>query len=105
MSFNALLALERATHRGGEFVRTPKYRIVERGQEWRDQAYVRVGDPKTAAEAVLGLSAVANLPMALAASPYRVAICSRFFAVAFLTLAAPSLVSPLLAVTLRPTGQ
>ena len=105
MSFNTLLALERATHRGGEFVRTPKYRIVERGQEWRDQAYVRVGDPKTAAEAVLGLSAVAIVPVALAASQYLVAIYSSLFAVGFLAVAALSLVDLLQVVTLRRMGR
>ncbi len=91
MSFNTLLALARATHRGGEFVRTPKYRIVERGQEWRDQAYVRVGDPKTAVEAALGLSSLAIVPVALVASQYLVAIYSGLFAVGFLTVAAISL--------------
>src|SRR5207245_1818604 len=59
MSLNTLIALVRARRRGGEFVRTPKHRIVERGQEWRDQAYVRVGDPRAAAEAILGVAALA----------------------------------------------
>src|SRR5216683_6766350 len=68
MSLNTLIALARAMRRGGEFVRTPKYRIVERGQEWRDQAYVRVGDPRAAAEGLLGVAALAIVPAALAAS-------------------------------------
>ena len=38
MSLTAMLALFRATRRGGRFVRTPKHRIEERGQEWRHQA-------------------------------------------------------------------
>ncbi|OLC14306.1 MAG: hypothetical protein AUH32_06035 [Actinobacteria bacterium 13_1_40CM_66_12] len=105
MSFNALLALGRATRRGGEFVRTPKYRIVERGQEWRDQAYVRVGDPKTAVEAVLGLSALAIVPVALVASQYLVAIYSSLFAAGFLTVAALSLADLLQVVTLRRMGR
>src|SRR5207245_6485352 len=105
MSFNALLALGRATRRGGEFVRTPKYRIVERGQEWRDQAYVRVGDPKTAVEAVLGLSALALVPVALVASQYLVATYSSLFAAGFLTVAALSLADLLQVVTLRRMGR
>ncbi len=105
MSFNTLLALARATHRGGEFVRTPKYRIVERGQEWRDQAYVRVGDPKTAVEAVLGLSSLAIVPVALVASQYLVAIYSSLFAVGFLAVAALSLADLLQVVTLRRMGR
>jgi len=105
MSFNTLLALTRATHRGGEFVRTPKYRIVERGQEWRDQAYVRVGDPKTAVEAALGLSSLAIVPVALVASQYLVAIYSGLFAVGFLTVAGLSLADLLQVVTLRRMGR
>ena len=105
MSFNTLVALARATRRGGEFVRTPKYRIVERGQEWRDQAYVRVGDPKTAVEALLGLSALSIVPVALVASQYLVAIYSSLFAIGFLTVAALSLADLLQVVTLRRMGR
>src|SRR5260370_42392691 len=83
MSFNTLLALARATRRGGEFVRTPKDRIVERGQEWRDQAYVRVGDPRAASEGKAGLAALAVVPAALAAGQTPVAVYSRLFAVRF----------------------
>ena len=105
MSLNTMIALARATHRGGEFVRTPKYRIVERGQEWRDQAYVRVGDPKAAAEAALGLSALAIVPVALTASQYLVAVYSGLFAVGFLTVAALSVADLLQVVTLRRMGR
>src|SRR5260370_7974095 len=69
MSFNTLLALARATRRGGEFVRTPKYRIVERGQEWGVRAYVRVGDPRPAIEGKLGLPPRALVPAALPPHP------------------------------------
>src|SRR2546427_11057779 len=72
MSLNTLIALVRATRRGGEFVRTPKHRIVERGQEWRDQEYVRVGDPRAAVEAVLGVAALAIVPAAIAADQWLV---------------------------------
>jgi len=104
MSFNTLLALARATRRGGEFVRTPKYRIVERGQEWRDQAYVRVGDPKAAVEAVLGLAALAIVPAALVANQGLMAIYSGLFGVGFLCVAALSAVDLLQVMTLRRLG-
>src|SRR6266849_3907716 len=90
MSLNTLIALARAMRRGGEFVRTPKYRIVERGQEWRDQAYVRVGDPRAAAEGLLGVASLAVVPAALVSSQTLVAIYSSLFAVGFLAVAALS---------------
>jgi hypothetical protein len=104
MSLNTLIALARATRRGGEFVRTPKYRIVERGQEWRDQAYVRVGDPRAVAEALLGLAALAIVPAALAASQLLVAIYSSLFAVGFLAVSALSGVEVLEVFALRRLG-
>jgi hypothetical protein len=105
MSLNTLIALARATRRGGEFVRTPKYRIVERGQEWRDQAYVRVGDPRAVAEGLLGLAALAIVPAALAASQLLVAIYSSLFAVGFLSVAALSGVEVLEVFALRRLGR
>ncbi|HEY8951525.1 MAG TPA: glycosyltransferase, partial [Candidatus Dormibacteraeota bacterium] len=105
MSLNTLIALARATRRGGEFVRTPKYRIVERGQEWRDQAYVRVGDPRAAAEAVLGLAALAIVPLALTLGQVLVAIYSSLFAVGFLSVASLSAVELLEVFALRRLGR
>ena len=105
MSLNTLIALARATRRGGEFVRTPKHRIVERGQEWRDKAYVRVGDPRAAAEALLGVAAVAIVPLALTAGQWLIAIYSSLFGVGFLTVAVLSAVDLLEVVTLRRMGQ
>ena len=105
MSLNTLLALARATRRGGEFVRTPKYRIVERGQEWRDQAYVRVGDPRAAIEGMLGLASLAVVPAALASNQTLVAIYSSLFAVGFLAVAALSAVELLEVLALRRLGR
>lgn len=105
MSLNTLIALARATRRGGEFVRTPKYKIVERGQEWRDQAYVRVGDPRAAVEALLGLAALAIVAPALAAGQVLVAIYSSLFAVGFLAVAALSAVELLEVFALRRLGR
>ena len=105
MSLNTLIALIRATRPGGEFVRTPKHRIVERGQEWRDQAYVRVGDPRAAAEALLGMAALAIVAPAVAAGLWLVAMYSFLFAVGFITVAALSAVDLLEVVTLRRMGR
>ncbi len=105
MSFNTLIALARAARRGGEFVRTPKYRIVERGQEWRDGAYVRVGDPRALGETLLGLASLAIVPPALAASQGLIAIYSSLFAVGFLSVATLSAADLIGVVTLRRMGR
>jgi hypothetical protein len=105
MSLTVLLALLRATRRGGEFVRTPKHRIVERGQEWRDQAYVRVGDPRAFAEAALGLGALVIVPLAMTLELWLVAIYSGLFAIGFLSLAWLSAADFLQVLTLRSLGR
>src|SRR5258705_6016897 len=105
MSFNTLIALVRATRPGGEFVRTPKHRIVDRGQEWRDQEYLKVGDPRAAIEAVLGVLALTLVPLAAGASQTLVAIYSAMFALGFLSLAGLSAVEFLEVVTLRSLGR
>ena len=105
MSFTATLAMLDATRNGGEFVRTPKHQIVERGQEWRDQAYVRVGDPRAIGEAVLGAGALAMVPFAAAQGQWLVAIYSTLFALGFLTVAGLTAVDFLEVVTLRGLGR
>ncbi len=105
MSFTVMIALVRATRRGGEFVRTPKHLIVRRGQEWRDQAYVRVGDPRALGEAVLGVGALLIVPLAIALGQWLVAIYSSLFAIGFLTLAVLSAVDFLEVMTLRSLGR
>ncbi len=104
MSLNTLIALVRATRRGGEFVRTPKHRIVERGQEWRDQAYVQVGDPRALAEGIVGLGALAIVPAALGMGQGLVAVYASMFGLGFLTVAALSAADLLQVVALRRLG-
>jgi hypothetical protein len=105
LSFTVFLAMLRATRRGGEFVRTPKYQIVERGQEWRDQAYVRVGDPRALGEAMLGTGALGLVPFAVGQGQWLVAIYSCLFAVGFLTVAGLSAIDVLEVFTLRSLGR
>jgi hypothetical protein len=105
LSFTVFLALLRATRRGGEFVRTPKYQIVERGQEWRDQAYVRVGDPRALGETLLGFGALTLLPSAIGQGQWLVAIYSTLFALGFLTVAGLSGIDVLQVWTLRSLGR
>jgi hypothetical protein len=105
MSFTVILALVRATRSGGEFVRTPKYQIVEAGQEWRDQAYVRVGDPRAIGEVLLAAGAFAMVPFAAAQGQWLVAVYSSLFALGFLTVAGLTAVDFLEVVTLRSLGR
>ena len=92
LSLNTLLALVRAVRPGGVFIRTPKHHIVHAGQEWRDQAYVRVGDPRTLLEGVVGIAAVALVPVALSLREYMVAVYAGMFAVGFLAVTMLSLI-------------
>jgi cellulose synthase/poly-beta-1,6-N-acetylglucosamine synthase-like glycosyltransferase len=105
MSMNVFIALLAALRPGGTFVRTPKHHIVQRGQEWRDQAYVRVGDPRALLEAALGLGALSIVPFAIAMSQWLLAVYSSLFALGFLTVAALSLVDVLEVFTLRRLGR
>lgn len=104
LSFTVFLALLRATRRGGEFVRTPKHQIVERGQEWRNQAYVRVGDASAFAEALLGIAALMIVPFAVVRGQGLVAIYSCLFALGFWTVAGFSAIDVVQVWTLRSLG-
>ncbi|HEY0831428.1 MAG TPA: glycosyltransferase [Candidatus Dormibacteraeota bacterium] len=104
MSLNTLLALSRALRPGGVFVRTPKHRIVQRGQEWRDQAYVRVGDPRALIEVGAGLGAFALVPIALVRGQTLIAVYAAMFALGFFLVAALSIVDFLEVLALRRLG-
>jgi cellulose synthase/poly-beta-1,6-N-acetylglucosamine synthase-like glycosyltransferase len=105
MSLTAMLALVRATRRGGQFVRTPKHRIEAPGQEWRHQAYVRVGDPRALGETLLGLGALAIAVDAVMTGQSLIALYSSMFALGFLALASFSAVDALEVLTLRNLGR
>jgi hypothetical protein len=105
MSLTAMLALFRATRRGGTFIRTPKHRIEQPGQQWRHQAYVRVGDPRAIGEAVLGLGALAVVPAALVTQQWLLALYASMFALGFITVASLSAVDALEVLTLRNLGR
>ena len=105
MSLNVIYALFAALRPGGTFVRTPKHHIVRRGQEWRDQDYVRVGDPRALLEAALGGGALAILPLAVRMDQLLLAVYSGLFALGFLTVAALSATDLLQVLALRRLGR
>jgi cellulose synthase/poly-beta-1,6-N-acetylglucosamine synthase-like glycosyltransferase len=105
MSLTALLALFRATRRGGKFVRTPKYRIEKPGQEWRHQAYVLVGDPRALGEAFFGIASLAIIPVAGVMHQWLLVLYTSIFALGFLTLASLSAVDALEVLAFRNLGR
>ena len=105
MSLNTLIALARSTRPGGAFVRTPKHHIVQAGQEWRDQAYVHVGDPRALLEGAVGLGALLLVPVALVMGQLLIAVYAFMFALGFLVVAALSMVDFLEVFTLRRLGR
>jgi hypothetical protein len=104
MSLNAVLALVAALRPGGTFVRTPKHRIVQPGQEWRDQAYVIVGDPRALLEAFCGIGTLAIVPLAIQQEQALLAVYAGLFAVGFLVVALLSLVDFLEVLAMRRLG-
>ena len=105
MSLNTLIALSRSLRPGGVFVRTPKHRIEQRGQEWRDQAYVRVGDPRALIDGAAGSISLALVPIALASGQTLIAVYAAMFALGFLVVAGLSIVDFLEVLTLRRLGR
>ena len=101
MSLNTMLALARSIRPGGAFVRTPKHHIVQPGQQWRNQAYVKVGDVRALLEGLIGIGALVLVPVALAVEQPLIAVYAGMFAVGFLVVATLSLVD-FLEVVARP---
>ena len=105
MSLTAMLALLRATRRGGQFIRTPKHRIEQPGQEWRHQDYVRVGDPRALGEAMLGLGALVVAVVAAVTHQWLLVVYASMFGLGFLTVASLTAIDALEVLTLRNLGR
>jgi cellulose synthase/poly-beta-1,6-N-acetylglucosamine synthase-like glycosyltransferase len=104
-SLAVVLSLLRALREGGEFRRTPKYRIERPGQEWASAAYATAVEPMALAELVLGLAACALTLMALDRHEWLLAAYSTLFASGFLCLGIGSLGQALEVVSLRRLGR
>lgn len=97
-------ALGRALRSGGEFQRTPKYRIEERGQEWRDSAYASAARPPLG-ELALGAPALLLVIVAAALHAWLIAFYSLLFAVGLVGVGVLSAVESLEVMTLRRLGR
>ncbi len=104
-SLTVSIALLRSFRKGGEFQRTPKFRIEEQGQEWRDGAYVSAVDPIAPIELLLGLLAFALAIVAAARGWWLVVIYASLFGGGFVFLGGLSLAQSLEVLTLRRLGR
>jgi hypothetical protein len=104
-SLAVVLSLLRALREGGEFRRTPKYRIERPGQEWATAAYATGVEPMALVELVLGLAALVLTVVALDRHEWLLALYSTLFASGFLCLAIGSLGQALEVVSLRRLGR
>jgi hypothetical protein len=88
-------ALIRAFRRGGEFQRTPKYRIERRGQSWRQGAYGYGGDRFALVELACGAVAAGLAAAEVGSGQLLMSVYSALVATGFLYLAGIGLVQSL----------
>ncbi|HKF77909.1 MAG TPA: glycosyltransferase [Candidatus Dormibacteraeota bacterium] len=94
-SLTVVLAIWRAARGGGEFSRTPKYRIERLGEDWRSKAYFKPAEPAVAAELVLGALGALLAIEAVHYGQGLVAVYAGLFALGFVYLSTVSLVQSL----------
>lgn len=104
LALTTLAALARSLRSGGEFVRTPKYRIVAPGQEWRGSSYVRIGSPAALLEFGVGAGAALLSLVAVRWGMWLVAVYSALFAAGLLSLSLLSVAEAIQILTLRRLG-
>jgi cellulose synthase/poly-beta-1,6-N-acetylglucosamine synthase-like glycosyltransferase len=104
-SLAVTLSLFRALRGGGQFRRTPKYRIERPGQQWTATAYATAVEPIAVAELGLGLAACVLGVAAVTRGEWLLEIYSLLFASGFLCLALGSLGQGLEVVSLRRLGR
>jgi len=104
MALTVAGGLARALRPGGEFQRTPKYRIEKRDQEWRDSAYATVVRPPLG-ELALGLPALLLVLVAAALHSWLIAFYSLLFAVGLVSVGLISMIEAVEVATLRRLGR
>jgi Glycosyltransferase like family 2 len=88
-------ALGRALRGGGEFKRTPKYRIEHLGQDWRSHAYFQRGYLMAGLELALGAAVAVLAWRAFAAGQPLLGVYAGLFAAGFLSLSLAGLLQGL----------
>ena len=104
LSLTVLVSFVRALRPGGEFRRTPKYRIESSGQEWRDTAYTTVGNPIAFLEIGFGVALLALAAGADGAGQGLMAVYAALIGAGFFYLGSMSLIQALEVITVRRLG-
>src|SRR5438270_1812 len=104
LSLTVVVAFLRALRAGGEFQRTPKYRIEKPGQEWRDGAYVFVGNPIALAELALGAGGAAIAVGGILAHVWLIGLYAALFSLGFFALGGASLLQAMDVLAVRRLG-
>jgi cellulose synthase/poly-beta-1,6-N-acetylglucosamine synthase-like glycosyltransferase len=94
-SLTVLASTWGAVRGGGEFERTPKYRIEHMGEDWRSKAYFKASDLRSAFELAAGLAAGALAIAAISYGQGLLALYSGLFSAGFLYLSLTSTVQSL----------
>jgi GT2 family glycosyltransferase len=91
-SLTVVASIWRALRGGGEFTRTPKYRIERTGEEWRSKVYFKPASAGAVAELVFGLAGIALVVTALRLGQPLLGLYAGLFATGYLYLSLASLV-------------
>ncbi|HEY4028423.1 MAG TPA: glycosyltransferase [Candidatus Dormibacteraeota bacterium] len=94
-SLTVVVSIWRALRGGGEFTRTPKYRIERMGEEWRSKVYFKATSISAIAELVLGLVGAVLVVSALRLGQPLLGLYAGLFATGYLYLSGASLVQSL----------
>jgi hypothetical protein len=91
-SLTVIASIWRALRGGGEFRRTPKYRIEHMGEEWRSKVYFKAADPGVVVELVFGLAGLVLVWTAIRLDQPLFGIYAGLFTTGYLYLSSASLV-------------
>jgi hypothetical protein len=91
-SLTVVASIWRAVRGGGEFTRTPKYRIERMGEEWRGKVYFKPASAGAVAELVFGLAGAGLVVTAVRLGQPLLGMYAGLFATGYLYLSLASLV-------------
>ena len=94
-SLTVVASIWRAIRGGGEFMRTPKFRIERLGEEWRDKVYFKPSELAAAVELAFGLVGLVLVGESIRYGLQFVGIYAGLFAMGFLYLSGTSLMQSL----------
>ena len=94
-SLTVVTSIWRALRGGGEFSRTPKYRIEHLGEEWRSKSYFKPAELSALVELFLGLAGAALVAAAIRYEQALLAVYAGLFSAGFFYLSVTSLVQSL----------